>query len=56
MDKKGLATHKPPFFTGDNYAYWSIRMKCHLMGLGYKVWRTVETKYKLPNGVPIDEG
>ena len=31
-------------------------MKFHLMALGYKVWRTVETKYKVPDGVPIDEG
>ena len=26
------------------------------MTLGYKVWRTVETEYKVPNDVSIDEG
>ena len=56
MDKQGLATNKPPLFTGDNYAYWSVRMKCHLMSLGYKVYNTVETECKVPNYVPIDEG
>ena len=42
MDKQGLATNIPPLFTRDNYAYWSVRMKFHIMALGYKVWRTVE--------------
>ena len=31
-------------------------MKCHLMALGYKVWRTVEIEYKVPDDVPIEEG
>ena len=31
-------------------------MKFHLMDLGYKVWRTVEREYKVPDNVPIDEG
>ena len=31
-------------------------MKCHLMALGYKVWRTVETEYKVSDDVPINEG
>ena len=27
MDQQeGLASNKPPLFTGDNYAYWSVRM------------------------------
>ena len=56
MDQQGLATNIPPLFIGDNYAYWSVRMKCHLMALGYKVWRTVELEYKVPDDVPIDEG
>ena len=56
MDKQGLPTNIPPLFTGDNYAYWSVRMKFHLMALGYKVLSTFETKYKVPNDVTIDEG
>ena len=37
MDKKeGLDTNKPPLFTGEKYAYWSVRMKCHMMSLGWK--------------------
>ena len=29
-------------------------MKCHLMFLGYKVWRSVEKEYKILNNLPID--
>ena len=29
-------------------------MKCHLMYLGYKVWRSVEKEYKVPDDLPID--
>ena len=55
MDQQeGLATKKPPLFIGDNYAHWSVRMMFHLMSLGYKVWRSVEKEYKLPNDLPID--
>ena len=56
MDQQGLATNIPPLFTEDNYAYWSVRMKCHLMSLGYEVWRSVEIEYEVPKYVPIDEG
>ena len=31
-------------------------MKFHLMALGYKVWRSVEIEYEVPDDVPIDEG
>ena len=27
MDQEVLATNKTPLFTGDNYAYWSVRIK-----------------------------
>ena len=56
MDQQeGLASYKPPLFRGDNYACWSVRMKCHLMSLGYKVWRSIEIEYDVPKHVPIDE-
>ena len=49
-----LATNKTPLFTGDNYAHWSVRMKCHLMYLGYIVWRSVEIEFKLLANIPTD--
>ena len=47
-----LATNKPPLFTRDNYAYWSVRMKFHLMSLGYRVSKSVEIEFKLPSNIP----
>ena len=29
-------------------------MKCHLMSLGYKLWRSIEKDYKIPDDLPID--
>ena len=56
MDQQeGLATNKPPLFTRDNYEYQSVRMKCHLMSLGYKVWRSVEKEYKILDDLRIDK-
>ena len=55
MDQQeGLATNRPPLFTGENYAYWSVRMKCDLMSLGWKVWVATEKEYKIGDQVPID--
>ena len=42
MDQQeGLDTNIP-LFIGENYAYSSVRMKCHLMSLGWKVWAATE--------------
>ena len=53
MDQqKGLATSRPPLFSGDNYVYWSVRMKCHLMSPGYKVYSSIEREFKLRDNLP----
>ena len=55
MDQKeGLAPNKPPLFTGENYVYWSVRMKCHLMSLRGKVWVATEKEYKIGDQEPTD--
>ena len=55
MDQQeDLATNKPTLFTGENYAYWSVRMKCHLMSLGWKVWEATKKEYKINDQAPID--
>ena len=56
MDQQWLATNRTPLFTRDKYAYWSVRMKCHLMSLGCKFWRSLEIEYEVPKYIPIDEG
>ena len=53
MDQQeGLATNKPPLFTRNNYAFWSVRMRCHIMSLGCKIWSSVEKGYKIPDNLP----
>ena len=55
MDQQeGLSTNKPPLFIGENYAYQSVRMKCHLMSLGWKVWEATEKQYKIDDQEPTD--
>ena len=49
-----LATNRPPLFTGENYAYWSVRMKFHSMSLGWKVWDATENVFKIIHNLPID--
>ena len=58
MDKQeGLVANRAPIFIGDNYVFWSVRMKCHLMSLGCRIWNYVEKWYKIPDNLPtnIDE-
>ena len=53
MDQQeGLSTSKPPLFTGETY--WSVRMKFHLMSLGWKVWEATEKEYKIIDNLPAD--
>ena len=55
MDQQeGLATNRPPLFIGENYAYWSVTIKCHLMSLGWKVWEAIEKEYKIEYQAPTD--
>ena len=55
MDQQeGLATKKPQLFIGENYAYCCVRMKCHLMSLGWKVWEATKNEYKIEDQAPID--
>ena len=55
MDQQeGLATNRPPLFTGENYAYLSVRMKCHLMSLGWKVWATTKKEYEIDDQSPTN--
>ena len=56
MDQKeGLATNKPPLFTEENYAYWSVRMRCHLMSLGWKILVATKKDLKIGNRYPTDK-
>ena len=45
MDQKMKGSSKVPMFEGNDYAFWSIRMKNYLMSLGTDVWALVVQGY-----------
>ena len=55
MDQKErMDTNRPPLFTGEDYAYWSVRMRFHLMSLGWKIWAATEKEVPVENQSPTD--
>jgi hypothetical protein len=55
MDKQGKQTKTgTPLFDGQNYAFWSIRMKLFLQAQGAEVWKVVLSEYDVPVDPPID--
>ena len=55
MDQQeGLDTNRTSLFTGENDAYWSVRMKCHLMSPGWKVWVATEEEYKISDNLSTE--
>ena len=48
MDQKMKGSSKVPMFEGDDYAFWSIRMKNYLMSLGPDVCALVLRGYDVP--------
>ena len=54
MDQQGKVSSKVPLFNGEDYAFWRIRMRIHLMSIGLDVWLSVEKGYKYPKSPPTD--
>ena len=52
--QKGMSNNKPPLFTGENYAYWSVRMKAHLMSLGWRAWEATQEVYNIGDQASTD--
>ena len=38
----------PPYFDGNNYAYWKVRMKAFLKSIEERVWNSVENRWEKP--------
>ena len=53
--KDGGSNNKPPFFCGEYFDFWKIRMKAHLEAQGEEIWDTVKnglfTPVSVVNGV-----
>ena len=55
MDKKlEFTKHGLPLFDGQNYAFWSMRMKLFLHTQGVDVWQAVLNDYNVPATIPVD--
>jgi hypothetical protein len=55
MDQQeGMSSNRAPLFKGDDYAFWSVRMKSYLMSLGCDIWKSVEDGYTAPATTPTD--
>ena len=44
----------PPYFDGNNYAYWKVRMKVFLKSIDERVWNSVEYGWEKPT-TPVSE-
>jgi len=54
----GVHVGKPPFFDGNNYDYWKVRMTAHLKAMSRKNWRVVNDGYVILDPkmlTPLDE-
>ena len=54
----GIHVGKPPFFDGNNYDYWKVRMTAHLKAMSRKIWRVVNDGYVILDPkmlTPLDE-
>ena len=47
MDRS-QSLNAPPFFDGDNYAFWKIRMRAFLCAIDESLWDSVENGYVKP--------
>jgi hypothetical protein len=55
MDQQeGMSSNRAPLFKGNDYAFWSIRMRSYLMALGCDVWLSVINGYTVPTTAPSD--
>ena len=39
--REGQSTTGPPFFDGNDYAYWKTMMRIYLQVLDYEIWEVV---------------
>jgi hypothetical protein len=49
-----MSSNKELLFKGNDYAFWSIRMKSYLMALGCDVWLSLINGYTAPSTAPSD--
>jgi hypothetical protein len=46
--QEGASTNRPPFFNGDNYSFWKIKMQAWVEGIDVAVWDAIEEGPYIP--------
>lgn len=52
--QEGMSSNRASLFKGNDYAFWSIRMRIYLTALGCAVWLSVVDDYTAPTTAPSD--
>jgi hypothetical protein len=55
MERNNMYKNGIPQFDGQNYAFWSRRMKTYVQAQGFEVWQSVVDGYKEPVVPPTNE-
>jgi hypothetical protein len=55
MDQQLKMSLKVPIFDGEDYVFWSVRMKIYLISIGLEVWTLVGKGYDVPKVTPTKE-
>ncbi|GAV70938.1 zf-CCHC domain-containing protein/DUF4219 domain-containing protein/UBN2 domain-containing protein [Cephalotus follicularis] len=50
-NKESMSISKPPFFDGNNYSHWNIKMTIFIQALDFNLWDIVIDGYELPRTV-----
>uniref|UniRef100_A0A6N2KQ80 DUF4219 domain-containing protein n=1 Tax=Salix viminalis TaxID=40686 RepID=A0A6N2KQ80_SALVM len=57
LQNEGASTSRPPFFDGNDYAYWKARMTIYLQSIDFDLWLSIENgphrPLKTENGIEI---
>lgn len=52
--RDGGSSNKPPYFVGEYYDFWKIRMQVYLEELGEEIWNVVENSPYISKTVIIN--
>ncbi|GAV79786.1 DUF4219 domain-containing protein/UBN2 domain-containing protein [Cephalotus follicularis] len=51
MSLEGSSISRPPFFDGNNYSFWKLRMTIFLQSLDYQLWNIIVNGPRIPTRV-----
>ena len=55
MERNNLYKNGIPWFNGQKYAFWTIRMKTYIQAQGFEIWQSIVDGYTAPIVPPTNE-